>query len=366
MHIVAALSYGGLERVVIDICKNLDPTRFEPIIVCTKNRGEFAGELEEAGIKVISFDNNSRPAWKYFSFLLLRRVIKEQCPDLVHTHNTDPFLDTTLALLTLGRRPVFLHTDHVRQFPDKRRYMVAEFVASHVVDKIIAVSAELRKNLMKYQHIRGEKIGVISNGIDHHKYLNTQQNPKMKQHGLDRFDHVIGSISVLRQQKGLKYLIAAAPAIIEQFPDVCFALVGDGPERELLEQQVTRLGVEENVLFFGFQQRVETYLRCFDIFAMPSLYEGLPLALLEAMAAGRCVVASAVGGIPDVVEDGENGLLLDADDLKRSLTNSITMLLADRQLRERLAENGYQTFMRRFSVDKMVSIYERLYETYLG
>lgn len=365
IYVSGALSFGGLERVVINLCKGVNREFFEPVMVCLKSRGELADEIEDAGIKLYNLDANQPDFSMYTTWWRLRHIIKKEKASIVHSHNTAAFLDSVLATLTLPRR-ILIHTDHARSFPDKLRYMFAERFAACRASKIVAVSDALKSDLMRYEKIPEKKIEVILNGIEEAQYARPVDTSALRKQYLPRkFKHVIGLGVVLSEQKGIIHLIRAATEILNVLPDTCFLIAGDGPARLNLEKEIKQLGLDNNFVFLGFRKDIPELLQLLDIYVFPSEWEGLPLSILEAMAAKRCILSTNVGGIPKALADNKNALLIPQ---KRPdlIAEKVIRLLNDKTLRRRLADSAYQTFKERFDVKAMIAKYERLYFKVLG
>lgn len=363
MIVTGALSYGGLERVVLNLAKYVTK-EYNPYTICMHNKGEQAKELLELMLPVVALNEDKKRWTNYTSFLKIRKIIQEEKIAVVHTHNTGPFLSSALAMLFMKQKPVFIHTDHARKYPDKTRYMVGEKLASYLADKIIAVSQETKDNLIKYEHINPEKIEIINNGIDKNRYdIQVDKNYKLEQIGAKGFDHYIGLGVVLTDQKGIRYLIDAMPEILKAYPRTALLIAGDGPERKKLEDQVAIMELGDNVFFLGMRDDIPEILQLLDIFVLPSEWEGLPLVILEAMAAKRCILATDVGGLSIAIKSGENGVLVPAKK-PEALSNEIKRMLSNRQYREDLALNAYKDFIEYFSADKMARSYEQYYSDY--
>lgn len=360
LYLTGALSYGGMERVIINLCCHLDREKFRPIVVCIKSRGEFAEELEKNHIKVINLNANRSRALKHLSWLRLTKIIRTEHVDIIHSHNTGSFLDGIVAT-RLATCKTFIHTDHARSFPDKKRYMIAERLASLFTSKIVAVSHETRDNLMQYEKIRENKIVVINNGVEKERFDIQIDGEKEKELlGLGRFEFVVGLGVVLTDQKGIEYLIKAAPLVLEKYPQTGFVVAGDGPIRTQLEKQTKRLGIANNFVFLGARNDIPRILQVFDIYVLPSIWEGLPLVILEAMAASKCILATNVGGIPAVIQYGVEGILIDPGK-SQLIAENILMLAENSALREKLSRNAYNRFLKEFTVETMVKRYEGLY-----
>lgn len=360
LYLSGALSYGGLERVVINLCKGLDRETFDPLMLCIKNQGEFANELMKEGVPLFVLNANRSRFAKYTTWYSIRRLVKKEKIRIIHSHNTGPFIDGCLAALG-DRRRVLIHTDHGRSFPDKMRYMLAEHYAARIAKRIVAVSHELKENLMRYERIPGDKITVIQNGVDPRPFDVVYDRPALrKKLGLENFEHVLGLGVVIREQKGIIHLIKAAPRILYHFPRTAFLIAGDGPAKLDLEHAVHEAGLSSNFIFLGKRQDMPNILQALDIYVFPSEKEGLPLSVLEAMAARKCILATRVGGLPAVLRDKIDAMLVPPRS-HRAIAENAIKLLGNPQLRARLGNSARESFYQNFTVDRMIERYERLY-----
>ena len=360
MIITHDMKIGGLQRVVADIATHLDRNRFDPSVCALRDGGPIAEELQKNRIRFFNISQKNGGV-DYLCFLKLRRLFREEKPDIVHTHNTQPFIDGTIGSILAGV-PVRIHTDHARDFPDKRRYMYAEYVMSQFVDRVVAVSEHTKQNLVRFEHIDGNKIDLIPNGIDGAKYaMPIDRQKKMKELNIPTGKGPILGVGVrLSKQKGITYLLKAMKILSADFPNVVLLIAGEGDLRESLEKEAIDLGIEEYVLFLGPRLDVNELLKIFDVYVLPSLWEGMPLVLLEAMAASLPIVATNVGGNPEVVVNKVNGFLVEPGDV-RALYQSIKSILKNGELREQFSKSSQERFRQRFNVDVMVKRYERLY-----
>lgn len=359
MQITDNLGIGGLERVVVNLCTHLNTDIFSVGACCLNFRGSFATELEKKGIPVRIVPSHE-PKKDYFLFWRLKDILQKNNPHIIHTHNTNALIDGVLAGL-LSRTPAKIHTDHARKFPDKRKYMIAESILSKFIDRIVAVSEETRHNLMRYEKINGNKICVINNGIDAKKYdIKIDERQKIKELNLDKFNHIVGLGVRLTKQKGITYLIKAAPLVLQKFPNTAFIIAGDGQLLDTLKNETKELGVSSNFFFLGPRLDLPEILQILDIYVLPSEWEGLPLVILEAMAARRPIVATNVGGNSTAITDGECGYLVPPMD-HTLLADNICKLLADKGKRTLFAKNAHDRFYAEFEVSHMVRKYEKLY-----
>ncbi len=363
LQITLGMGIGGLEKVILDLCRYLDPRRFQVMVCCLREGGEYAEQLESDGFKVFLCSGKSKYG-KYFVWLQVRKLLVREKIDIVHTHNTGAFLDGFLATRLTGT-PVFIHTDHMREWPDKGRYMMAERVASHFTGEIVAVSQHLRDDLIKYEHISPRRIRVIYNGTNFSVNADPNNEKEIREEfGIIPEEKVVGSISRLTKVKGYELLLRSVPLVVKKIPNVKFLIVGDGKEKAKLLNLAHSLGIANKVIFTGVRLDVPSIMRIFDLFALPSRSEGLPIVLLEAMAAGKPVVATAVGGVPEAVKDGETGYLVYTREPKEFAQKIIKILLDD-HLRDLMRQKAFQLYKEKFTVDKMVESYERLYEKHL-
>ncbi len=357
LFITSNLGIGGLERVIVQLCIHLDRNLFTPAVCCIHFKGELAEELQNQDIKI--FNLSSRKP-DYFAFKKIISVIDEFKPLIVHTHNINASIDGIIASV-IKKIPVKIHTDHARRFPDKKRYMFAERVMSCFVNKIIAVSEETKQNLIRFEKIASKKIQVIHNGISGIELRNKSQNDlTRKELGLTQFQFIVGTVSRLETQKGLIYLIRAFPEILREFPNSCLVITGQGSQYETLRQEAKNIGIEEKVKLTGPKLQICQIFNILDIYVLPSVWEGLPMSLLEAMSCQRPIVATSVGGIPQAITDGESGILVPPAS-SSSLALATSALLKDCSLRTRLALGARQRFEKEFTVTKMMQAHKNLY-----
>lgn len=358
MQITHSLAMGGLQQVLYNLCRHIDRSLFEVSVVALKELGLFADKLAELDVQVILVPQAKKT--DYFAFVKLARFLREMKIDIIHTHNTQPFIDGTLAALLAGVKTI-VHTDHSRTFPDKKRYMIAERILSVFAHKIIGVSDSVVHNLMHYEKITPGKVLTIHNGINAAEYdINVDRVKRRRELGLDDTSPVLGISSRLSYVKGINYLLEAMCDIRKIHEDVSLIIIGDGPQKKELEQQTEALGLQRHVHSLGEIVKIQPLLKIFDIFVLPSLSEGMPICLLEAMASGCPIVTTNVGGIPEMIENGKNGFLVRPADSK-ALSSAILYLLEHEQVRNSLVIEGKRVVRERFSALKMTKTYEQLY-----
>ncbi len=359
MLITHDLALGGLQQVVVTICKTIDTSLFEPTVLCLRELGEYAAEIEKLGIAVRLLPQKKNGV-DYFAFVNVARLIKREKIDVIHTHNTQPFIDGVLGGLLAGVKTM-VHTDHARDFPDKRRYMMAERLLSHFVYKVVAVSDHTAINLRTYEKIPARKLTVIPNGIHGSAYsLVIDKVKKREELGIARTGPIIGIGVRLCEQKGLTYLIQAMPEIIKSFPDCTLVIAGKGPlENDLLEE-AEEAGIAGQVKFIGMRLDIPELLKLFDVYVLPSLWEGMPMVLLEAMAAGCPIVATDVGGVSSVIKHEETGLLIEQKN-PGAIAEAIKRILSEPSLKNKITAQARDEFNARFDSKVMTGLYEKLY-----
>ena len=359
MLITHDLALGGLQQVVIAICRTINRDLFDVAVLCLREKGEFSGEIEKLGIPVFLLPQKPSGV-DYFAFFKVARLLRKQHIDIVHTHNTQPMIDGVIGSLLAGVRTI-IHTDHARSFPDKKKYMFAEWFLSHFVYRVVGVSEHTAQNLHHYEKIPLRKISVIYNGIDR-AIRNIPMNvpQKRKELGIVNSGPVIGLGVRLSQQKGITFLLDAMPQIVEHFPEITLVIAGSGHLEKELKEKTVSLNLHRNVLFTGLRTDMQEVLRLFDCYVLPSLWEGLPMVLLEAIAIGCPVVATDVGGNRSIIQTGKNGILVKPGD-STALANAVIAILNNPEKKKKYAENGMRLFDEKFEASVMTKAYEQLY-----
>ena len=355
LYIIWSLTQGGAERVVINLAKGLDKTRFRPVVCCLNEPGEYAGELESLGIKVISL--NKKPKLDLGIIAKLSNVMADERIDIVHTHLwTASFWGRIAA--RIAHVSVVIVTEHNLDTWKGIFHRLSDRFLSLWTDKIIAVSQSVKRFYVEKIGISQGKIEVIYNGIEIDKFKSEIRNSK--------FDGptTLAIIGRLVEQKGHRYLFEALSSLNGKYR-VKLMVVGDGPIKDNLQSTVAALQLEDKVVFSGFRNDVSQILKSVDILVIPSLREGLPIIALEAMAAGVPVVATNVGGNSEVVIDGVTGLIVEPKN-PSALANAISSLAQDRNYAFQLGVNGRRRVEDIFNLERMVRQTEAVYQACLG
>jgi glycosyltransferase involved in cell wall biosynthesis len=290
----------------------------------------------------------------------VKRLLREERVDLIHAHEFDANVQGTFAAALAGI-PLVATIHGKNYFWEKyRRRLAYRWVSRHAV--MVAVSQNLKEFVIEKVGINQNRLRVIYNGVDALPPCeNEDVSECRKELGLPESDRVVGVVGNLYPVKGHQYLIEGIPSILKKCPNTSFLFAGRGQLETELKAQVNRLGLDRRVHFLGLRQDVARILALLDVFVLPSLSEGLSMAILEAMIAGKPVVATEVGGNPELVLNGQSGFLVPPRD-SQALATSVTTLLINRQQAIQFAEEGKRRAEGQFSLDTMVKTYQSLYD----
>ncbi len=369
LQVVNGLAIGGAEKKLLELVKHLDKKRYKIIVCSIGQGGPLQKDFEALNLDVVVCHKRNKFDLSLIS--KVARLIRECEIDLVQTTLLLADLVGAFAARWSGLRPPVISWETVSHGENdilrtKSRHVWAYKAAMKRVDKIVAVSREIQTSLIQRRGIPPEKIELIHYGVDLRKF--TRRNGTFDKRGElnipgDRI--VIGTVARAEPYKGVAYLQQAAVQLVQQYPKLDFVFVGDGSLRNELETVVRGLGLSRRIRFLGFRNDVHEIMNAFDIFVLPSLTEGLPNVILEAMASCKPVVATAVGGIPEAVVDGETGLLIPPGDAA-AIVRAIKRLLSHNQAALRMGEAGRKRVEELFSLQREVSSFDHLYQRLLS
>jgi glycosyltransferase involved in cell wall biosynthesis len=355
--ISSRLGYYGAERVVVTLSAALEDMGVHCVVVEIVNSGqatnvgvkERATELGLTTEEIISKRRIDRNL-----IVSLGEVIDRHQIDVIHCHGIKPGLYSLLA--ARKRKVALVSTCHLWVVDNTRDWLISAVDRGllHSFDEVVAVSASMTPQLRSFRiHHK-----IVDNGIDLKPFRDPQSKLIHERGWQGR--PVVGAIGRLAGQKGLPYLLRAAPEVLRENPTALFVFAGDGPDQEALQAEADTLGIQDSVRFLGVQDNIPGLLASIDVLAMPSVSEGMPMALLEAMAAGKAVVASRVGAIPKVIDHGVNGWLIDSGDVN-GLATGLKEILRSKDFRTRLGRAARQTIEARFSAEIMAKNYLEIY-----
>jgi glycosyltransferase involved in cell wall biosynthesis len=364
---IDSLGPGGAEQLMPSILKNLKQAGFNIRICALQIRAgnPIASDLERLGLSVdlVPIANLRRP----FNLFRILRYLRLHRPQLLHTQLEFADILGSVAAKLLGIPSVStVHTLDI--FPEKKsawgRMKLRWFLLGIFCDRVIAVSEKTRLHYLQSGGLHPDKVVTLYNGVDISRFKNTDtsQTARTKQAlHLPLNSRIIITIAVLREPKGIQFMIEALPAILEQFPDVHYLIVGDGKYGTALTDLVTSLAIKNHVTFAGHRTDIPDLLACCDIFVLPTLKDALPTVLIEALAAERPIVASDVGGVPEIIENGVNGLLVAPGDPSK-LAEACLQLLKNNELSRKIVLAGSKTVQQRFNIDSQIRQLSRMYE----
>jgi sugar transferase (PEP-CTERM/EpsH1 system associated) len=352
-HVVLSLRPGGLENGVVNVVNGLDPDRFRSTVVCLQEAGDFARRIRGDAASIIEM--GLRPGNDFAMPFRLARTFRELKADVVHTRNAEACFYGIAGAKMSGVRAT-IHSEHGRDFPEKwhRAWLQRRLLSG--VTCSFAVSECLKRELVKEIGLSPDRLRVLYSGVDTAKF-----SPGTKAGAArDRNEIVIGSVGRLVEVKNYPLLVRALARLSETVK--CrMVLVGSGPMEQPISDLAGELGVSDRLTLLGHSDEISALMQGFDIFVLPSFNEGVSNTLLEAMAAGVSIVASDVGGTPELLRNGRDGLLFRSGDVEQ-LVGHLARLSSDESLRKSLADSARQRVQAEFSMASMLSRYEQLYQ----
>ena len=359
---------GGAANHVYYLATKIDPKKYLTTVACGEGQ-DLISKLKQARIEVKVIPTMIRkPSFghDFLTVLHLYRIIRNDSFDIIATHGSKAgFLGRVAAFL--ARAPIIVFTAHGFIFNEsinrlkKRLFIWMEWLGSKLTHRIITVSNYDRESAVLNRVSAEDKFRTIYNGIDIDDFNEKEGNYTKEALGLNDNSLVIGSVANFFPNKGLHYLIKGMSELVKRHPNLVLLLVGDGPLRNGLIAETKKLNLTDKVFFLGHVDNIPQVLKLFDIFVLPSLKEGFPWAILEAMAAEKAIVATEVGGVPEMIVDGKSGVLIKPGDID-ALVIEIHDLLANPQLRDELGENAQKRVIREFTLKRMIQETEAFYQ----
>lgn len=350
LNIISDLNVGGAGKCVINFCKNYNKKKFE-IVVVVPEGSELVPELKKTSARVIEVDGLKNKSLDIKSFFKLRKIIKEEKPDIVHTHASSiaklaaRFVRGTKVIYT--RHSVFPVSDRIKYGVGRWAYKtVNEFTS----DRIIAVAEAAKENLTD-GGIDENMIDVILNGVEKIEESSKADKEELKkEYGIENDEKVVGILARLEKVKGHEYFIDAAKIVLESGIKAKFLILGTGAEEEYLKQKVKDMNLEDKIIFTGFIKNVKDFVNIFDVQVNCSYgTEATSLALLEGMSIGVPAVVTDYGGNPGVIKDGKNGFLVPIKSPEKT-AEAIIKILSDNALNEKLKKKSIEIFNEKFTV----------------
>ena len=380
LFVITKSNWGGAQRYIYDLAINLPKENFD-VKVALGGNGLLKERLDEAKIETIPIPHlqrNINAVKELLSFFSLIKIFKKEKPDIIHLNSSKiGGLGAVAALVskTLIRlfdkenknyNPKTIFTVHgwafneARTFRAKSVIYISQWLTSLLCDNSIIISRHDYRQALGMPLIKKNKfslipLGIPENNLDYatkqiaKKVLNIEKNSKI----------TIGTIAEFTKNKGLDYLLDAMSIL--KLPNLQLMMVGDGEDKEKIESRIANENLNDNVKTCGFVPHAAKYIKAFDIFVLPSLKEGLPYTILEAINAGVPVVASSVGGIPDLIEHGKNGYLTTPKS-SASLAENLNKLISDEKLRKQFSRESKKRALKKFSFSSMLEKTIKLYK----
>ncbi|MBL7072330.1 MAG: glycosyltransferase family 4 protein [Candidatus Omnitrophica bacterium] len=353
------INIGGVGFYTVNLAKYLRKMGHEPVVV--SSGGDLEELLQKADARHIKMDLKTKAEFGFKvakAILPLTRLVQKEGFDVIHAQTR--VAQVAGGIVSKITRVPIVSTGHGFFKHERLFRKLFPFWG----DKIIAISESVRGHLINDFHIDEKKITVVYNGIELDRFL--RKNGKIDQNmrdkmSLDRDLTIVGAIGRLSSVKGYIYLIKAFKKVAEKNKNARLLLVGEGDEKPKLEKEVKEAGLTNKVIFESKKMATEDYLSVMDIFCQPSIKEGLGLALIEAMASGRACIGSNVGGIPEIIDDEIDGILVPPEN-PEALAEAITRLLSDAELKQTFSTRAPQKAQTKFSIEENARKTAEVYE----
>lgn len=363
LWLIKGLDAGGAEKLLEMALPylNRDIFEYQVAYLLTEKNG-LVPRFEQAGVGAVCLDTNKpydlRVIWK------LRHLLQQEQVDILHIHSPYPAILGRLAG-RLARVKAIIYTEHNIVERYHTLTMLGNVLTYPLSDAIIAISSAVRRSIERWKTARGKTLHTIYDAMDFDAIDAVEADPRVarKKLGINDNHLVVGNVAHIQPQKGHQYLVQAAQLVAEQCPDVTFVIVGGEKAKggiKELEELAQRLGIRDRVIFTGFRHDVLQVIAGFDVFVLPSVWEGFGIVLLEAMALGKPVIGTSVGGIPEVIDDKVDGFLVEPRN-PAQLAARIVELLRDEALRNSMGQKGMHKVRRKFAIQEMVRRVEQVY-----
>ncbi|MCI0525354.1 MAG: glycosyltransferase [Acidobacteria bacterium] len=360
LHVLDSLGVGGMERVVIDVVNHLDQSRFDHVVCCISRQGEAAPYLRE-GIRCVDLGKGAGA--DYLAPVKIARLIGEESPDIIHAQSWSG-VDALMAKMMAGAARL-VHSEHGRNYPhihsEPLKRKVARRCLYHLSDAVFAISAEVRDYYCRETGFPRERMPVIPNGVDLRR-IDGAGGGARAELGIGSEDFVIGTVARLDATKDTMTLARAFARLyrLRQGKNLKLLIVGAGDQQAVIENFIAEQGLGAAVIFTGLRHDAPRLYGAMNVFALSSLSEGMPLTVLEAMAARLPVVATNVGAAPELVEEGGTGFLVEPKD-DQALAERLARLYSEPELARRFGEAARRKVEREYSLELMLRRYADLY-----
>ncbi len=379
LRIIARLNVGGPAIHVILLTAGLNPERYESVLISgieAPEEGNMLDLAEAKGVKPIRLKYLGRelhPIRDLLTLWKLYRIIKKEKPDIVHTHTAKAGFVGRAAAFLAGV-PIVIHTFHGHVLhgyfgPLKTGFFrLAERFMARFSNLIIAVSEQCRNDLIKYNISTPEHIRTIPLGLELERFRIPHLDIRKairQEFNIPEHAFVVGMIARMVPIKKHEDLFRAIPTVLKTHPDTYFLIVGDGERRDYLDQLSIELEITHRCIFTGFREDQEKVYAALDLVVLTSANEGLPVAIIEALSSGKTVVSTRVGGVPELIEDGKTGYIVEPEKVD-SIAEGLLKAVADPEKTRTMGADAQEDTIRKFSVQRLIQDVDLLYQQLLG
>jgi glycosyltransferase involved in cell wall biosynthesis len=355
MQVTWSLVAGGSERYAFTVAAGLDPRKFLCEMCALDKGGAMEDEIRRAGIRFEVMNRRQGIDWGLM--WRLYKLFRKHRVDVIHTHHFNQLFYSLAGARLAGAR--IIHTEHSVECFKRRRLRAALRLMSLFCDRVVAIGEDGARVLREDVGIPQSKLEIIRAGINIEMFDQSRSEAR-RELGIAETSRVAIIVARLFPEKNHLLLLEAFKEVARRIPEAKLLIAGDGVEEETIRDEIARLGLEDNVSMLGVRGDVARLLAAADVFALSSDREGLPIAVLEAMAARRPVVATSVGDLPMVVRPGETGLLVPPKDAI-SLAEALIKVLSDPEQSREMGERAHRMVAERFSLQAMIKRHARLY-----
>jgi L-malate glycosyltransferase len=354
MQVTWGLVAGGAEMYAFTVAANLDAQKYTAMLCAIDKGGALEPEIERLGIPCFVMNRRQGIDWKLM--WRLYRLFKENRIEVIHTHHFNQLFYSVLGAKLTGARIV--HMEHSVEFLKRPKLAKALKFLSHFCDKVIAIGSDGAKALKELAGIPESKLEIIRAGVDPVHYAESKSEARQIL-GLHQQEKIAVIVARLFPEKNHRLLLEAFAEVVQRVEKARLLIVGDGVEEAAIENEITRLNLQAQVTMMGVRRDVARILAASDVFVLSSDREGLPIAVLEAMAAAKPVVATAVGDLPMVVKDGKTGRIVPAKN-PQAMAEALTEILSDEEKALNMGANALQA-VNEYSLQTMIAKFESLY-----
>ena len=352
LHLLSSLNVGGREKVAVDIVNSIDRKKFYPLVMSLRPRGSMRERIN-SDVEIITYEKTDK--LDFSAYRAISRVVKEKDIDILHTHNPGAFLYGFIGGKLAGVKKI-INTEHGFEYDINLKKRIAEGICRKFIDLTIAVSDDVKKKLGK-----SGKIRVLNNGIIIGNDDDSQRGKEVREKaGFSVDDIVVGCVARLAYVKNHESLLKTFKIASERNEKLKLLIVGDGYLKENLIDLSKKLSLSDKVVFYGETDNVPAILHSVDIFALTSVYEGVSITILEAMSCRVPVVATNVGGNPDVIADGKSGILVESGN-ENDAAEAILKFAGNGKMRRVFGEEGRKIVEGKFNFSRTMEEMEKIY-----